>query len=174
MGKNLWILTEERPKKLVLAYILSLFLTEDELCSREEIRIVPLLKCNKFSFVYEVLGFKSSIVNKVLIKLVSGYSSFIDYLIFFQNEQPSEKDIPIYAIEETKTDDQESRNTGGVSASVKICFYRAVFPGHKENNALQSTCCPKGKANFYKYFWNTLINDIGRIYCWQEIRSISI
>jgi hypothetical protein len=36
----------------------------------------------------------------------------MDFLVFYQNDEPKITDKPIYAIEETKTDDGESRNTG--------------------------------------------------------------
>ncbi|MCA6071405.1 MAG: hypothetical protein LE168_03335, partial [Endomicrobium sp.] len=64
-------------------------------------------------------------------KTVSGYSSFVDFLVFFQNKEPTTKDKPIYAIEETKTDDSESRNTGVYQRCSKFVFLRYHYPDVK-------------------------------------------
>ena len=52
------------------------------------------------------------IVNDIFIKVVKGKSSFVDFIVFLQEEMPSENDEPFLIIEETKTTDKESRNTG--------------------------------------------------------------
>ncbi len=100
----------------------------------DNLRIIPLLdretKC--FDFTYEVIGFKCAIVDNVYIKTVSGNSSFTDFLIFHQNTQPKEEDIPLYAIEETKTDDQESRNTGVYQRCSKFVFIQHYYPTTKK------------------------------------------
>ncbi len=62
------------------------------------------------------------------MKTVSGNSSFIDFLIFYQKDEPTAKDIPIYAIEETKTDDKESRNTGVYQRCSKFVFIENYYP----------------------------------------------
>lgn len=132
--KNIWILTEERPKKEVLQMIFSYFV-KDQKCGffGDNIRIIPLLDANKhFDFTYEVIGFTCAKVNKVFIKTVSGSSSFIDFLIFYQNEQPKSSDIPLYAIEETKTDDKESRNTGVFQRCSKFVFIQNYYPTTKK------------------------------------------
>ena len=57
---NLWILTEERPKKEVLKMIFEYF-AKDQNCGffGDSIRIIPILNNDKtFSFTYEVIGFK--------------------------------------------------------------------------------------------------------------------
>lgn len=121
---NLWILTEERPKKDVLKMIFEYF-AKDRNCGffGDSIRIIPLLNKDKiFSFTYEVIGFKCAKVDKVYIKTVSGSSSFTDFLVFYQNNLPTVKDTPLYAIEETKTDDKESRNTGVYQRCSKFVF----------------------------------------------------
>ena len=113
MKNNLWILTEERPKQEVLQIIFQYFAKDYSFgFFTQTLRILPILENNKFTFTYQVTGFICNKVDKVFIKTVSGYSSFVDFLIFYQIEQPTINDIPIYAIEETKTDDSESRNTG--------------------------------------------------------------
>ncbi len=113
MPKNLWFLTEERPKKEVLQTIFQKFAKDYGFAIFvDTLRIFPILEDNKFTFTYEVTGFRCNKVDKVYVKTVSGNSSFTDFLIFYQKDEPTLKDEPIYAIEETKTDDKESRNTG--------------------------------------------------------------
>lgn len=130
---NLWILTEERPKKEVLEKIFEYF-AQDHQCGffGDSIRIIPLLNSDKtFSFAYEVIGFKCSKVEKVFLKTVSGNSSFVDFLVFYQDEQPTQNDKPIYVIEETKTDDKESRNTGVYQRCSKFVFAKNYYPNAK-------------------------------------------
>lgn len=130
---NLWILTEERPKKEVLQMIFEYF-AKDHSCGffGDSIRIIPLLNKDKsFSFTYEVTGFKCAKVDKVFIKTVSGNSSFVDFLIFYQNSQPVIDDVPLYGIEETKTDDKESRNTGVYQRCSKFVLFHEHYPSTK-------------------------------------------
>ena len=129
-ARNLWILTEERPKKRVLEMILSFF-AKDHGCGfiGQDIRLIPVLNSRKrFDFTYEVIGFSCAIVNKVYVKTVSGTSSFVDFLVFHQDEMPAEGAEPIYAIEETKTDDKESRNTGVFQRCAKFVYLRFFYP----------------------------------------------
>ena len=126
MAKNLWILTEERPKKETLKTIFKLFAQHMGFgFLGNGINIIPLLDKNKcFNFTYRVTGFECAKVKNVFIKSVSGYSSFVDYLVFYQDSQPNPTDIPIFAIEETKTDDKESRNTGVYQRSSKFVLLK--------------------------------------------------
>ncbi len=128
--KNLWILTEERPKREVIAQILYKFAKENRIaCFIDTIRILPILnKDRKFAFLYEVIGFSSNKINKVFLKIVSGSSSFVDFLVFYQNNEPQEADVPLYAIEETKTDDSESRNTGVFQRASKFVYLEHYYP----------------------------------------------
>ena len=131
--KNLWILTEERPKVEVLRMIFEYF-AKDQRCGffGDSIRIIPILNPDKtFAFTYEVIGFKCSKVDKIYIKTVSGSSSFTDFLIFYQNSQPVVTDTPLYAIEETKTDDKESRNTGVYQRCSKFVFIQNFYKDTK-------------------------------------------
>jgi hypothetical protein len=132
--KNLWILSEERPKREVIAQILNKFAKDNKItCFIDTIRILPILnKDRKFSFLYEVVGFHSNKIGKAFLKIVSGYSSFVDYLIFYQNKKPKKSDIPIYAIEETKTDDSESRNTSVFQRATKFVYIDYYFPDIKK------------------------------------------
>jgi hypothetical protein len=129
MEKNLWILTEERPKREVVHSILHKFAVDYKIpCFIDVIRILPILnKDGSFSFTYEVIGFKSPKINKIFIKTVSGQSSFVDYLIFFQDSEPVYSDCPVYAIEETKTDDSESRNTGVFQRASKFVYLNFFY-----------------------------------------------
>lgn len=132
-NNHLWILTEERPKREVIANILMMFAKDYKFaCFIDTIRILPILENGKFSFLYEVVGFRSNKIGKVFIKSVSGFSSFVDFLIFFQEKQPTQTDIPLYAIEETKTDDKESRNTGVYQRSSKFVFIDYYYPEVKK------------------------------------------
>jgi hypothetical protein len=132
--KNLWILTEERPKRDVIANILFKFSKDNKFpCFIDTIRILPILdKDRKFSFLYEVVGFRSNKINKIFLKIVSGYSSFVDFLVFYQDNQPDQNDKPLYAIEETKTDDTESRNTGVYQRSSKFVYLDYYYPNIKK------------------------------------------
>lgn len=127
---NLWILTEERPKREVIATILYKFSKDNNIpCFIDTIRILPILdKDRKFSFLYEIVGFRSNTINKILLKIVSGYSSFVDFLLFYQDDEPKENDTPLYAIEETKTDDAESRNTGVYQRCSKFVYLDYYYP----------------------------------------------
>ncbi|ALU75141.1 hypothetical protein AUW17_07640 [Tenacibaculum dicentrarchi] len=133
MAKNLWFLTEERPKKDVLQTIFQKFAKDFGFAIfLDIIRIFPILKDGKFTFTYEVTGFRCNNVEKVFIKTVSGNSSFVDFLIFYQENEPTLKDKPIYAIEETKTDDKESRNTGVYQRCSKFVFIEYYYPNTRK------------------------------------------
>ncbi len=131
--KNLWILTEERPKNEVLFNIITKFCTDNHICwFIDSIRIIPILKDWKFTFTYEVSWPRFEKINKIFIKTVSWNSSFVDFLLFFQENEPTGDDIPIYAIEETKTDDSESRNTWIYQRASKFVYINSFFPNAKK------------------------------------------
>lgn len=95
-SKRLWILTEERPKRKVIGEILTRFVeTQGIAAFFDTIRIIPVLTDEaNFSSTYRVLGFSSPAISDVLLKLVSGNSSFVDYLIYFQEEEPTATQQP--------------------------------------------------------------------------------
>lgn len=128
--KNLWILTEERPKYEVLKEILNKFIVDNGFTGFVDgLRILPILEAGKFSFTYELTGFRCNRVNKIFIKTVSGYSSFVDFLVFYQDDEPNPStDTPVYVIEETKTDDSESRNTGVYQRCSKFVYASSFYP----------------------------------------------
>lgn len=133
MSKNLWFLTEERPKKEVLRMIFQKFAHDYGFAVFiDTIRIFPILENEKFTFTYKVTGFTCNGVNQVFIKTISGHSSFTDFLIFYQENEPTLEDEPIYAIEETKTDDKESRNTGVYQRCSKFVFIENYYPNTKK------------------------------------------
>nr|WP_181716909.1 hypothetical protein [Psychrobacter sp.]QJS05159.1 methylase [Psychrobacter sp.] len=121
--KDLWILTEERPKDSVLQTIIGRFCQDYGIgFFANPLRIIPLIKDEKFTFSYQVLGIDSPNIGNIYIKTVSGSSSFVDFLVYFQEYEPVPADIPLYAIEETKTDDSESRNTGVYQRCTKFVY----------------------------------------------------
>lgn len=133
MNNHLWILTEERPKKEVLKQIFQKFAKDYGFAVFIDIvRILPILEDKKFTFTYEVTGFKCNKIDKVYIKTISGNSSFVDFLLFYQKNEPKQDDKPIYAIEETKTDDKESRNTGVFQRCSKFVFVQNYYPEVKK------------------------------------------
>ncbi len=133
MKNNLWLLTEERPKKEVLATIFQKFAKDYGFAVFiDSLRILPILNKEKFTFTYEVTGFRCNKVDKVFVKTVSGNSSFTDFLVFYQEKEPIQSDTPIYAIEETKTDDSESRNTGVYQRCSKFVFIENYYPNIKK------------------------------------------
>ena len=114
---NLWVLTEEKPKRSVLYQIISLYCKDFQASVSGEVtdvKVLPVMKTLKFSFTYLVKGLEVSGIKNIFVKTVSGNTSFVDFLVFRQSEEPKEDlfDTPIMAIEETKTSDIESRNTG--------------------------------------------------------------
>lgn len=128
---NLWILTEERPKIEVIQTIVSKSSKLKKLdINFDHLIITPDIKNKIFSHFYHVKLFTSSKIDNIFIKTVSGESSFVDYLVFLQNQEPDPKKILsncIYAIEETKTSTEESRNTAMGQRSTKFNFLNYFF-----------------------------------------------
>ncbi len=130
MAKTLWILSEERPKIAAIGFVLEKFSKDQGISSFiDKLRVVPVHNKNgDFSFWYEVLGYKTPQVNRVLLKIISGNSSFVDFLVFFQEEEPREGERPLFMVEETKTDDEESRNTGVFQRCSKFVYAELHYP----------------------------------------------
>ena len=128
----------------------------------DSIRIIPILNSNhEFAFTYQVLGFTCSYVDKVYLKTVSGSSSFTDYLIFYQEEEPTLTDTPLYAIEETKTDDKESRNTGVFQRCSKFVFIKNYYPSTKKIMLYSIQVGQKEKPTDTYIFGTRLLLTIG-------------
>lgn len=135
-SSNLWILTEERPKRDVLFNIIKKFADDNGISFfvEQNLFIVPILNINgDFSFGYKILGVHSAVIRNVFLFVVSGNSSFTDFLIFYQDNTPNSlQDIPLYAIEETKTSDHESRNTGVFQRASKFVFIDLYYKDVKK------------------------------------------
>jgi hypothetical protein len=122
--KNLWILTEERPKNDVVEIILRKFSKDyKKNIQISEINVKPIIMNKKFEFRYIVEGVKLEDVNEIHLKIISGAEgSFVDFLVFNQNNEPTNEDSPIYIIEETKTNPSESRNVAVFQRTSKFVF----------------------------------------------------
>ena len=128
--KNIWILTEERPKNEVIKTILEKVASDNGFRIKNNgLSVVPIMRDGKFTFTYQVEGIQCEGYRNVFIKLASGDSSFVDFLIFLQESEPDKNSIPLYAIEETKTDDSESRNTGVYQRCSKFVYVEFYYPG---------------------------------------------
>lgn len=133
---TLWILTEERPKASVIRQIIELYVRDfggivTQL--EEALQIRPIFESGVFQFRYLVEGVRLRGIREIVIKTVSGSSSFVDFLVFRQEKQPepTEANTPLMAIEETKTSDDESRNTGVYQRASKFVFVDAYYPNTK-------------------------------------------
>ena len=130
---NLWILTEERPKREVIEIICQKYLNDKKISGFiGDVRIIPILKNNSFTFTYKVIGINTPKISNIFIKIISGKSSFVDYLIFESIEEPNQDNPPLYAIEETKTDDRESRNTGVYQRCSKFVYLDFFYSNIKK------------------------------------------
>lgn len=133
---NLWLLTEERPKPSVVLQIIEMYCKDfsDQHHITGEIKIKPVINAGVFSFVYMVEGLSVNQADKIFIKTVSGSSSFLDFLLFKQKDAPIEgstADHLIMAIEETKTSDDESRNTGVYQRGSKFVYITPYYQNVK-------------------------------------------
>lgn len=129
----LWILTEEKPKISVICQIVELYKRDfgGVILSMDKANVKIRANFDKgiFQFSYTVEGIAIQNIRQILIKTVSGSSSFFDFLVFQQPQIPSE-DEPgnlLMAIEETKTSDDESRNTGVYQRASKFAFIDAFY-----------------------------------------------
>lgn len=129
---NLWLLTEERPKPSVIEQIINAYCIgfDDQMDKKAEIRVKPSIENGIFKFLYEVEGISTLQTDKIYIKTVSGNSSFLDFLLFRQPNEPveqNENNNLIMAIEETKTSDDESRNTGVYQRGSKFVYVNTYY-----------------------------------------------
>lgn len=126
---NLWILTEERPKESVIKSIVKLYTKNyhSEIINETGVKIRPDIDNGHFRFSYTVEGIQVKDIQNIKIITVSGNSSFFDFLLFKQESKPEDgsTDGLLMAIEETKTSDDESRNTGVYQRASKFVFIDA-------------------------------------------------
>ena len=95
--KDLWILTEERPKIETIEIILDEFIEDyKEKFEKNSIKIKPIFEDGKFSSKYEILGIKICNIGKIYLKIVSGEGSFVDYLVYREENYPDVKKIRHY------------------------------------------------------------------------------
>jgi hypothetical protein len=135
--QNLWILTEERPKNSVVKTILK------EYCrvfgaalydNAFNLKIKPVFANGKFTFDYAVENASVSDIGTITIKIVSGNSSFMDYLVARCESAPANHslDSVVMAIEETKTGDDGSRNTAVYQRASKFVYIDNYCPQVKK------------------------------------------
>lgn len=159
---TLWILTEERPKKDVIQSIFQRVADELQIgffsCS---LKIVPIVENGLFSFTYQVLGIHTPKIQRILIKTVSGQSSFVDYLIYLQDDEPKSSETPLFAIEETKTDDSESRNTGVFQRCTKFVYIDLFYPNVKKIMLYSLQVEQKEKPSSTNLFGSRLLATYG-------------
>lgn len=129
---NLWLLTEERPKPSVITQIMEMYCTDfnDRITAHGQVKIKPIIENGIFQFIYKVEGLKVAGAEDIFIKTVSGSSSFLDFLLFKQADAPTEgsaADNLIMAVEETKTSDDESRNTGVYQRGSKFVYITPYY-----------------------------------------------
>lgn len=130
--KNLYILTEERAKSNVIIDILKIYCKESskKMDIINPIKLIPEIKKGKFTFNTYIKGIKIDDIEDIILSIASGKSSFVDYLVFEQSYAPKEgsKNNLALMIEETKTSDKESRNTGVYQRSLKFAYADVFYP----------------------------------------------
>lgn len=135
---NLYILTEERAKPNVLNQILEIYSKKfNKKLKRNELKIIPDINQNEiFTNEYLIENAKLSGIDNIVLKIASGNSSFVDFLVFEQSSAPKECSINSESdgnnlkllIEETKTSDKESRNTGVYQRMSKFVYADYFYP----------------------------------------------
>ena len=122
--ETLWILTEERPKPNVLKLIIKKFSNTSNVgLTFQDLEISPDFDDGgNFTSTYSVSGFESFQIKRIKLKIISGTGSFVDFLVYFQNTEPRPEEFPVLAIEETKTDSQEARNTAVLQRGIKFVY----------------------------------------------------
>ena len=130
---NLWILTEEKPKKSVIQTILKEYSVKNNRhleINYEFYKINPIINENNFSFDYVIEGVTLEKINQIKLKITRGNSSFLDFLLIEQDEEPADGscDNVIMGFEETKTNDDESRNTGIYQRAIKFMYAKEFSP----------------------------------------------
>lgn len=130
--RNIWILTEEKPKMSVIRQIMDICKDDFgiDYSFGENAFIRPIGENGVFSFAYQAKGIDAKGIGNIFIKLVSGNSSFLDFMLFIQESKPTEqgKNNLVFAVEETKTSDDESRNTGVYQRCAKFVYIKMFYP----------------------------------------------
>lgn len=149
---DIYLLTEECPKKSSICLIINQLL-KDFFNVQMKFNI-PVESCtiepnyfNNFENKKVLLrnySFRTPYLSHIGIKRVyiigvSGYSSFCDYMVFVKEIKdneilsrfPNQNDEPLMIIEETKTSDKESRNTGVYQRAIKFTYAQHFYPKSK-------------------------------------------
>ena len=171
MPSTLWILTEERPKVEVLKTIIGKFIDEHGLIGEfSELKVVPTLDDDgRFLFSYLVTGLNCDEITEIRIETITGSSSFVDFLIFYQDSRPIPSDRPLYAIEETKTDDAESRNTGVFQRATKFVYLELCYPNIDKTMLYNLQVVQKSKPTDTNIFGSRCLSTIGVRFLGKEI-----
>ena len=130
---NLYILTEERAKTKVIIEILKIYCDKyNKNMEKSQVKIIPEINNGKYSFNSYIKGIKIDGIKQIILSSASGKSSFVDYLVFEQSYPPKEESDDannlLLLIEETKTSDKESRNTGVYQRSLKFTYADVFYP----------------------------------------------
>lgn len=137
---NLYILTEERAKPNVIEYILDIYSKEyhKKLNKKSnELKIIPNINSERvFTNEFKIINTKIEGIDEIILKIASGNSSFVDFLVFEQSSAPKETQVNNendgnnlkLLIEETKTSDKESRNTGVYQRMSKFVYADYFYP----------------------------------------------
>lgn len=128
---NVYLLTEEKPKISTVKSIVQVYQNDfgKMVTFDQNIEIVPEVVRGRFRYDYVVNGIHIEGINNVIIETVSGASSFLDYLFYVSEKSPKDcSESPVFAVEETKTSDDESRNTGVYQRCSKFVFIKAYYP----------------------------------------------
>jgi len=159
---KLWILAEERPKVEVIKQILNKISEDFSYDLKvDKIFIKPVFIENHFSFEYIVEGAHIPEFSQIVIRIVSGGSSFVDFLIYFSDNEPCSSQEPVYAIEETKTSDKESRNTGIYQRSSKFVYVNLYYPNCKKIMLYNLRVKDNFKPTETNIFGSRLLKTIG-------------
>ena len=135
---NLYILGEEQPTDI--QNTINAILTEEGVDFsftniKSGMPVLTLTNCSangKFGFVID--GITSNSFNKVfyyITKQPNGRGSFVDFLFFLEESLPTEKSIPLAAVEHTKNSANESGNMSDQRSSKPIAlrsFYGNSVP----------------------------------------------
>tara|TARA_B100000427_G_C15485848_1_gene585265 strand:- start:28 stop:1422 length:1395 start_codon:yes stop_codon:yes gene_type:complete len=129
MKNNIWILTEERPKKKVIKKILDIYCNDRKIIpEKSATNILPLIKFGaKFAHRYKFLGYKINGIDNIFLRTVGGFSSFADFLLFESEKEPNPEEQfknCLYIIEETKTGSgsKGSRNSSAAQRATKFAW----------------------------------------------------
>tara|TARA_Y100000996_G_scaffold297974_1_gene235961 strand:- start:329 stop:1714 length:1386 start_codon:yes stop_codon:yes gene_type:complete len=125
--KNLYILTEESIGTIEISKILNetskQYLIDINFL---KIKIIPSIEKGKFLHEYKVAGFESSDIADIFIYTIGpseSKSPFVDYLVYLNDKKPDPTKMftnCIFAIEATKTNTYDSRNTAMGQRSSKF------------------------------------------------------